>query len=78
MTHTTRWWHISEHIKKLTKKRKEFIKSTQGKINPFYFRHDRKQERIETHRSSRHDNRIRLQKGLDIEKEWKTNGWMTY
>lgn len=72
------WWHVHEHFKKLSKKRKEFIKQTKGKINPFYFRHERKQVRTELHRSNRHDNRIRLKKGWDILKEFPTNGWHTH
>lgn len=73
-----KWWDIKQHFKKLSKKHREFIKSTKGKINPFYFRHEHKKVRVELHRSTRHDNKIRLKKGWDILKEIPTNGWETH
>lgn len=74
---TIRWWNIREHVKKLTKDRKAWIHSWKY-INPFWFRHELKTIRVKLHRKSRHANRIRLKKGLDIEPELRTNGWETH
>lgn len=45
--------------------------------NPYWFRHELKKIRIKIHRQVRRDNKVRLQKGWDIEMEQRTNGWIT-
>lgn len=47
-------------------------------INPFFFRHEYKLIRVKIHRATRRNNKIKLQRGWDIEPEIKTNGWMTH
>lgn len=46
--------------------------------NPYYYTHELKSIRTTLHRKFRHFNRIAIQKGIDVEKEPKTNGWITY
>jgi len=77
MSNTIRWYQIPRKIKKLNRYRKSWIHLWKY-INPFYYRHDHKIARIEQHRVYRHRNRIRIQKGMEILIEPKTNGWLTY
>lgn len=77
MGKTVRWYHIKEHVKKLTKERKSWIHPWK-EINPYWFRHELRCIRTELHRKYRHFNRIQIKKGRDIEKEQRTNGWMTH
>jgi len=47
--------------------------------NPYYFKHELKAVRVKIHRTIRHLNRQNIHCGLfDIEKEVKTNGWISY
>jgi hypothetical protein len=77
MSRTIRWYQIPEKVKKLTKARKVWIHPWKY-INPFYFRHEHKLVRVEEHRKYRHRNKIRVEKGMDIFIEPKTNGWLTH
>lgn len=74
MSRTLRWWNNS-NIKKVSKRIRAFINSN---INPFYWKHELKFIRVKLHRQFRHMNRQNIKKGLDYEKEPKTNGWMTH
>ena len=47
-------------------------------INPFFFKHELKLIRVKMHRALRRSNKVRLIKGLEIETEEKTNGWLTH
>ena len=75
MSRTLRWWN-NPRIKKLSAKIKERV--SKWNINPFYGRHELKEIRTYIHRQYRHMNRQNLKKGIDYEKEWKTNGWETH
>lgn len=75
MSHTIRWWN-NPNLKKVSRRIREYI--LKYKVNPFYFRHEDKFIRVKQHREFRHINRIRLQKGLDVLIEPKTNGWLTH
>lgn len=75
MGKTIRWWN-NPRIKKLSAKIKQFAQN--WNINPFYARHERKEIRVELHRESRHANRIRIDRGMDIEPERRTCGWETH
>jgi hypothetical protein len=77
MGKTLRWWNKPKNKARLNMLRAAFIHPWKV-INPFFFRHERKEVRVELHRGSRHSNRIRVKKGMDIEKERKTNGWETH
>jgi len=77
MSRTIRWYQIPERIKTLPPRRKAWIHPWKY-INPFYYRHERKEARVEEHRKYRHRNRIRIAKGMDILIEPKTNGWLTH
>jgi len=68
----TRWWN-NLNIKKASKRIRTFIN-----LNPFYWKHELKFIRVKLHRQFRHMNRQNIKKGLDYEKEPKTNGWMTH
>lgn len=72
---TLRWWN-NPRIKKIPSRIKEFAKKWNE--NPFFFRHELRVIRTEMHRQFRHLNRQNIKKGRDIEKEPKTNGWLTY
>ena len=76
MSYTIRWYQIPGKTKKLTKEQKSWIHPWKY-INLFYFKHERKEQRIEEHRKYRHRNRIRIKKGMDILYEPKTRGWLT-
>ncbi len=75
MGKTIRWWN-NPRMKKLSARIRTAINN--WNVNPFYFKHELKEIRTELHRKSRHANRIRLDKGLDIEPERKTCGWETH
>ena len=77
MSRTLRWWHKRKN-KFIFEKRLSLHTSLYVNINPFYFRHEHKLLRVKIHRASRRNNKIRLQKGFEIESERKTNGWMTH
>lgn len=77
MGKTLRWWNKPSNRARLNIRLVAHIHPWKV-INPFYFKHERKEVRIEIHRETRHANRIRIKKGMDIENEIKTNGWETY
>lgn len=77
MSKTIRWYHRHHNKVRLNRKTVSMIHPWK-QINPYYFRHERKIIRIKIHRQMRRNNKIRLQKGLDIELERKTNGWVSY
>jgi len=77
MSRTRRWWHKHKNYMRLNERYRWFIDNYPN-INPFYFRHDYKLVRIKIHRSVRRLNKIRLQKGREVEEETKTNGWETH
>lgn len=62
MTHTIRWYN------KLDKW-----------YNPYWYKHELKAIRVKIHRAIRHLNRQKIHCGLfEVEKETKTNGWISY
>lgn len=77
MGKTIRWYHKSHNQVRLNRKMLSTIHPWK-QINPYCFRHERRIIRVKIHRQTRRNNRIRLQKGWDIELEQKTNGWITY
>ena len=68
MGKTIRWFNKPNTVSRLAGRN----------VNPYYFKHERREVRTELHRESRHANRIRLKKGIDVEPERKTNGWITH
>ena len=74
MSRTLRWWN-NPRIKKLSTRIKKLVRK--WNINPFYFRHELKEIRTYIHRQYRHMNRQNLKKGIEYEKEPKTNGWIS-
>ena len=79
MSRTIRWYQIPKKVKNLNRTRKAWLSICPWNyINPFYFRHENKYVRIEEHKKYRHRNRIRVDKGMDILIEPKTNGWLTH
>lgn len=46
--------------------------------NPYHMKHELKEIRIQIHRAIRHLNKVRIKKGVDIEAESKTCGWVSY
>ncbi len=79
MSNTIRWYQIPEKIKKLNRTRRVWITIHPWKyINPFYFKHEIKEIRIEEHRKYRHRNKIRIEKDMEILIEPKTNGWLSH
>jgi len=77
MGKTLRWWNKPKNRARLNRLR-VLLTHPWKVINPFFFRHERKEVRVELHRKSRHANRIRVKKGMEVEKEIKTNGWETH
>jgi hypothetical protein len=77
MSGTLRWWHKSKNVF-IHEKRSGGCTPLYASINPFYFRHEYKLIRVKIHRALRRNNKIRLQKGFEIEPEQKTNGWITH
>jgi len=77
MGKTLRWFNKPQNISRLNGHRAGTIRPWRD-TNPYYFRHELKEVRVELHRESRHANRIRVRKGQDIEPEIKTNGWNTH
>lgn len=71
MSRTKRWWNKPINLN-------QFLILSYKNINPFYFRHEDKFIRIKQQRALRRNNKIQLSKGWEIEKEQKTNGWLTY
>ena len=79
MSKTIRWYQTPEKIKKFTRNKEENIFINPWKYtNPFYFKHENKIIRIKEHRKYRHRNKIRVEKGMDILIEPKTNGWLSH
>ena len=79
MSDTIRWYQIPERVKRVIRAKRSWIQNYPWYyINPFYFRHEKKEIRVEEHRKYRHRNRIRVEKGMDILIEPKTNGWLTH
>lgn len=74
MSRTIRWYHKIHNKARL----KISIIHPWKQINPYYFKHELRIIRIKIHRQVRRNNKIRLQKGWDIELEQKTNGWITH
>lgn len=72
---TERWWN-NPNLKKISKRIKNFAQKWNE--NPFWFKHELKKIRVNLHRQFRHMNKQNLKKGLDYEKESRTNGWETY
>lgn len=77
MSRTLRWWHKNKN-QFIHEKRFGGCTPLYTSINPFYFRHEYKMIRVKIHRALRRNNKIRLQKGFEIESERKTNGWITH
>ena len=77
MCKTIRWYQRHHNQVRLNRKMLSTFNPWK-QINPYYFRHERKIIRVKIHRQTRRNNRIRLQKGWDIELEQKTNGWVSY
>lgn len=77
MGKTIRWYQRHRNKVRLNRKTLSAIHSWK-QINPYYFRHERKIVRVKIHRQTRRNNRVRLQKGWDVELEQKTNGWVSY
>ena len=77
MSKTYRWWNNIKDMERISMHTAYFINICRG-VNPYWFRHDYKQLRAKLHRRSRRNNKIMLQKGIDIEIEMKTRGWETY
>lgn len=72
-----RWWHKN--------KNKFIFENIFGncipiwkEVNPFYYKHEYKLVRVKIHRALRRNNKIKIQKGFDVEVEQKTNGWITH
>jgi len=63
MSRTKRWWNI---------------KGNWSNINPYCFKHEYYLIRQKIHRAYRRCNKVRVKKGMDVIKEQKTNGWITY
>lgn len=94
MTNTSRWWfkpHIQfrlklreqdsvlvDHDRKPGDPVINFYIPVWKQWNPRYYRHERKIMRVKLHRRTRRGNKMRLQKGWDIEPEIKTNGWESH
>lgn len=76
MGKTIRWYHKSHNIMRLNRKIASMIHPWK-QFNPYWFKHELKFIRVKIHRQARRNNKIRLQKGWDIELEQKTNGWIT-
>lgn len=75
MSRTYRWWtKAKSHCKLLNKSWFTWYRE----INPFYSKHENKLKRVEQHRQLRHDNKERIRRGRDVEKEQKTQGWETH
>lgn len=75
MSRTKRWWQ----------RRKSHCKillctwwNIWDDINPYYFKHEYKKLRIIQHRNNRRENKLRIKKGQDVEKEIRTEGWETH
>ena len=47
-------------------------------INPYYFKHEYKKQRVIQHRNNRRENKLRIKLGRDVEKENKTRGSETH
>ena len=77
MSRTYRWWNKHKNLARLPESRLWWWKEW-STVNPFYFRHDRAILRAKMHRALRRLNKIKLQKGRDVEPLVKTNGWMTH
>lgn len=67
MSRTIRWWYGKQKYIDFGRK-----------FNPFRFKHESKFVRTKLHRAYRRNNKIRIQKGIEIEIEKKTNGWITH
>lgn len=80
MSNTIRWWQKRSNFARLSHDEQQYYKKyVKWKyINPFYSKHELKYLRVEQHRALRRNNKIRLQKGFDIETPQKTCGWMTH
>lgn len=73
MSKTIRWYQRLHNRVRLKMSTINSWKPT----NPYWFRHELRKIRVKIHRQFRRNNKIRLQKGWDIEMEPKTNGWVT-
>ena len=75
MSRTMRWWQRPKSHCKIIG---VWWWNIWDNINPYYFKHEYKKRRVVQHRNSRHENKIRIEKGQDVEKEIKTEGWETH
>lgn len=75
MSRTYRWWtKVKSHYRYLHESWFVWYRD----VNPFWGKHEYKCKRVEQHRRNRHENKERIKKGRDVEKEQKTQGWETH
>lgn len=77
MGKTYRWWNNIKDMARMNVNTALFANICRN-VNPYWLRHECKQLRVKLHRRSRRNNKIMLQKDIDIEIEMKTRGWETY
>ncbi len=75
MTRIYRWWNTRKNKSRIVKRIHE---KSWKEINPYWFKHEIKKERIQEIRNTRHDNKVKLRKGSDIERYDKTQGWLSH